>query len=361
MLQSADFMLTKLVPEEISAKPMNEVTKALILIYSWLTGRNKILGDIALNTSIGSSPYRLLLQATNMIVKSENPTNTLEELKQELHKLLRNIVDTDIYAANLRTIVLSTVLLQSLMHLLKFSKVEVIDNDIRTEMIQSLGTHTRFKDLHRLAVMTNQLFNSSQASSLEDLIEDLQVEGAAELIIWSIVRVSPSFDKDLLTTLSLRKLRYVKKLSDKVNLVTVGDELFRPSVRLMETVYYNAIVLVFLQYNESIGLDKFESIEHLAKINERDPLVLMLKNERKEALSFRLPIWKGGSHTFTLLGALILTMVYWILYTIFVGLYLLKQSPTIVVPAFYSLTAGLILEFGVFVWAAWKKTRGLKG
>jgi hypothetical protein len=125
--------------------------------------------------------------------------------------------------------------------------------------------------------------------------DNIQVESLIELQLNDIIN-SNNVDNEFYKKLKTRRLLFIKKVYDKINIFKDKESLFKPSSNIINDIFIAAIVLTLLNYNNIITLNKVESEEYLDKLINENMVEKEIRKRveelRQDLITFTNPLQK---------------------------------------------------------------------
>jgi hypothetical protein len=143
------------------------------------------------------------------------------------------------------------------------------------EIESSIKIYTE-KFLKKFQTFENQLkdfrflVNLYNNYEIEDLnitpISNMSDESLIELILFKI-QSNPNYsiDKEIIIKMKKRRLLFIKKIHDQLNLFKDPNNVLKPSPQIVENIFFASIVLKIMGYDKSISLNKYDSEAYIGK------------------------------------------------------------------------------------------------
>ena len=143
------------------------------------------------------------------------------------------------------------------------------------EIESSIKIYTE-KFLKKFQTFENQLkdfkflVNLYNNYDLENLnitpINNMSDESLIELILFKI-QSNPNYSisKEIIIKMKKRRLLFIKKIHDQLNLFKDPNDVLKPSPQIVENIFFASIVLKIMGYDKSISLNKYDSEAYIGK------------------------------------------------------------------------------------------------
>lgn len=290
VLQSAEAFL-KLYQEESSLTSIDLKNQAYMVIYSRISAKEPIEFKIQNDKLDLSLENRLVTTALEDFLKNGLSSETIEIVKNYLADKIKKSISDQISLTNLRNLILFSFAIESANNHYFNQDKEILTIKLLEELCEKNETLIEESGLKEMA----RLMYSIKVNDLKEVnpvpVDDLGIEALIELSISDFL-ISDKFSRNdqakrnLIEPYQIRRLLYLKKVSDEVSLMNVLNGLKEPTPKLITSVFVNSIILYLLKYNESISLAKFESFEYLDDIGKFGFRGIELNEEKRSLLTF---------------------------------------------------------------------------
>ncbi len=330
IIRQADYLINQLSNNSINGVPLNPKAIFAIKIFAYIQKKTINISDLPRFTELKG----IINDFLNSKLTEKKLASYINKLKNRL-----NSINTDGSAlVNILDELEFLIILKYLNHSINFLDIDIIKNLL--VKLNNVGNHENFVCLLNLY---NNNFNKDTFTSKP--FEDIPLESLIELKLNDIIS---NTDREFYKKIKSRRLLFIKNVYDKLDLLK-DNNILRPSVNLIYSIFIAASVLELLEYNNIISLNKFESMNYLDKeLNEtmvEQEIKEKIEKNRKELMTFSASLQPvAEKFKFPLFIVLLIYIILWVIYTAFLYFRIFKSWWEIIFIILLIYTSYLLYE-----------------
>lgn len=311
IIRQADYLINQLSNNSINGVQLNPKAIFAIKIFAYIEKK-------AINIS-DSPRFPELKVIINDFLNSKLTENKLSGYINDLKNRLNRINIDGAALVNILDELDFLIILNYLDPSLNFLDTDIIKNLL--VKLNNLGNHENFVCLLNLC---NNDYDKDTFPSKS--LEDIPLESLIQLKLSNIIL---NTDSEFYTKIKTRRLLFIKNVYDKLDLLK-NNNILRPSINLIYSIFIAASVLELLEYNNSLSLNKSESLKYIDKeFNEtmiEKEIKEKIEKNRKELVTFSAPLQLvAEKFKLPLFIVLLIYIILWIICSVFLYFRIFKN------------------------------------